>query len=318
MFDKVTNILNQFVDDFAFIDAQVYQNERSKFGLNDAFSDVAFLEGYQTIITMALSYPSKPIQWPGKGYGILSRYSYGLDYHIVFREKIHLIEEALNDIGIKAVGYVDISPIDERFAAHLSNLGFIGKNQFLIHSKYGSYVYLACMIVDVKLQKKPRMVDDCGDCRICIDACPSNALDNGYDKSKCISEISQAKKTLNKEEIKYFKTMIYGCDICQNVCPKNQGIDFHLHKAFEPNGDENIDLIEMINMSNKKYKEKYRNNASSWKGASIIKRNALAMLYNHKHENLDEAINTLKNKYQDVPWFKGTIDEIINLRKECE
>jgi epoxyqueuosine reductase len=318
MFDKACDILNKYVDDYAFLDAKMYRKERSKIASNDAFSNYAFLDGYQTIIPMVLAYPSQPVKWRGKGNGILSRYSYGLDYHIVFRERIDKIQNAFLELGIQSKGFVDISPIDERFAAQLSTLGFIGKNQFLIHPKYGSFVYLACMIVDAKLAFKQSTMDDCGDCNICIDACPSNALDDGYTRSKCISEISQAKKALNKEEISYFKTMIYGCDICQNVCPKNKGVDFHIHPEFEANGLENIQLLDVIKMSNKSYQNIFKDNASSWKGAGIIKRNALAMLHNHNHPDIDEAVNILSNKYGDVPWFKGTIEEIIKLRKECD
>lgn len=279
--------------------------------------DPSFFHGYQTILTVGLAYPSKTVRFQGKGFGLLSRYSYGTDYHIVMRKHLLDAENELKQFGIMTQGNVDISPIHERVAAMLSGIGYIGKNDFLIHPIFGSYIYLGTILITEKIEEDDVQYDSCFDCTKCIDACPSNALTNGFDESKCISGISQEKKPFDDLEISYFKTMIYGCDICQKVCPKNKGIDYHLHSEFEPSGIEQLSLIDVLQMSNKEYYSIYKDNASSWRGPLIIKRNALCLMYNQKQYQYIDQIKESIVKYSNVSWYNETAKKIIK-RMESE
>jgi epoxyqueuosine reductase len=311
MNEKIIKILKQHVEVFGSVSIENYiEKLEDEFGIKP---DLTFFDGYQTIITLGIGYPSKPTKFSGKGFGILSRYSYGTDYHIVFDKIISNIIKELKILGIKAKGNVDISPLHERFAAKCSSLGFIGKNDFLIHKEYGSYLYLGTILVNNDVQIEQSIVDDCGDCTICIDACPSDALTNGFEESKCISGISQEKIPFSIDEIKYFKTMIYGCDICQRVCPKNKGVNFTKHQEFEPSGIENINLLELLEMSNKEYMAIYKNNASSWRGPLVLKRNALCLLANQKQYGAIDKIKESKMKYKSVLWYNKTADLVIKM-----
>ncbi len=316
MKEKIEKILNKYVEVFGFLSVDEYLNKRSLLNLNDSFNDETLFKSYKTIITLGIAYPSKEVKWLGKGYGILSRYSYNIDYHIVFKGILDKIKNELNKLGIISYGTCDISFVDERYASYISGMGYLGKNQFLINKKYGSYLYLATILIDIPIKKNNFEYDSCLDCHLCIDACPTHALDNGFDLDKCISNLTQIKKTFTKDEIKNIKTMIYGCDICQKVCPKNDGIDFHIHKEFEPSGIENINILELLEYSNKEYKEIFGKNASSWKGATIIKRNALCLIANQGlTDYLDKVIKTM-NDYKNVPWYKETAKRVVEILLE--
>lgn len=309
----IYSILSKNVEVYSNISVYKYKEERRKLDKNDIFNDYQKLDPYKTILTVAIPYPSEEVKWKGKGYGILSRYSYHLDYHIVLRGILKKIDDELSQLNIKSYSSVDISFVDERYAAYLSGIGYLGKNQFLINKTYGTYMYLATILIDKDLDAEEVDYDSCLDCDLCVQACPSNALDNGFDDQLCISNISQMKKELSENEIKHFKSMIYGCDICQKVCPKNKGVDFHLHKEFEPSGIENINVVELLEMSNREYKKIYGNNASSWRGATIIKRNALCLIANQGLTQHREKIVKSMADFKDVMWYNRTAINVLKL-----
>lgn len=313
MKNKIINILTKYVEIFGFVSIDEYLRKRSLLNLNDGYNNEKLFKPYKTIITLGIAYPSKEVKWLGKGYGVLSRYSYNIDYHIVFKNILDNIVKEFSKLGINSYASVDTSFVDERYASYLSGIGYLGKNQFLINKTYGSYIYLATVLVDIPIKKDYIEYDSCLDCNLCIEACPTHALDNGFDQNKCISYLTQEKKPFTKDEIKGIKTMIYGCDICQKVCPKNYGIDFHIHEEFEPSGIENVNISKLLGYSNKEYKEIYGKNASSWKGASIIKRNALCLIANQElTDYLDKVIKSM-NDYKDVPWYKETAKKVIEI-----
>lgn len=313
MKEIISNILNKYVDVFGFVSVKRYLENRLLHDKKDSFSRIPDFEEYQTIIVLGLSYPSKEVENKGIGYGILSRYAYGMDYHLVFNNIFKAIEKELEQLKIKSHFSVDVSDILEKQAASLAGLGYIGKNQLLINKKYGTYLNLATILVDIEIDSNIIDSSTCLDCTLCIEACPSNALDNGFNRSLCISDISQEKNSLSNLEIGYFKKMIYGCDICQIVCPKNIGIDYHLHKENEPSGIENIDLIELLNMTNKEFEKVYKNNASSWTGALVLKRNAVCLLGNQKIKESTKDIKKSIEKYKDVLWYNETASKVLKM-----
>jgi len=309
----ISNILNKYVDLYGFVSVNEYLQKRSSYNKVDSFNRIPNFDKYKTIIVLGLSYPSSQVEYKGKGYGVLSRYAYNTDYHRVFKDVYQDIKIELDELNILNHFSVDVSDIFEKQAAELANIGYIGKNQLLINNKYGSYINLATILVDIDISKEISTSLDCGDCTLCIDACPSNALDDGFNRINCISDISQEKNVLKNEQIGYFNKVIYGCDICQQVCPKNNGIDFHQHKDYEPSGIENIDLIKFLSFTNKEFKEIYGNNACSWTGALVLKRNALCAIGSQK---LIKAIPEIKKsikKYSNVSWYNETAINVLSI-----
>jgi len=313
MKQKIIEILQKYVDVYGFVSVKEYKGTRESLLKDDAFSDTDSLNQYQTIITLGLSYPSKKLVNNDPLIGLLSRYSYGIDYHIVFKKILNSISKEFEQLGIFCSASVDTGLIDERWASYVAHMGFLGKNQFLINNTYGSYLYLATIVVDVDIQKDIKLLDTCGDCDICVRACPTNALDGEFHKERCISYLTQSKDEFSYDEIKQLDDLVYGCDICQVVCPKNKGIDFHKHTEFEPTGIEKVDLLELLSMSNKEFMKVYGNNACSWKGSTIIKRNALCLLANRGVKQAVEIINQSLEKYRDVLWYNNVALKVKEL-----
>jgi epoxyqueuosine reductase len=170
-------------------------------------------------------------------------YAYGIDYHIVIKEKL---KQLLDDFRQKAGDvdgrcFVDSAPVMEREWAKRSGTGWLGKNTLLIHPKRGSYFFLAELILDIELESDGAMKDYCGRCTRCIDACPTDAIaPSGYllDSSKCISYLTiELRDALPTEFQGKMDNWMYGCDICQDVCPWNRFSQKHNEPAFEPHPD---------------------------------------------------------------------------------
>jgi epoxyqueuosine reductase len=172
----------------------------------------------------------------------ISRYAYGEDYHKVVRRKLKaLVSDLKKEIGdFHARVFVDSAPVMERDWAKRSGQGWIGKNTLLIHPKKGSYFFLAEIILDVELEYDQPMRDHCGTCTKCIDACPTDAISpEGYilDGSKCISYLTiELKHEIPSAFKGQMENWIFGCDICQEVCPWNRFSTPHQEPAFERSG----------------------------------------------------------------------------------
>lgn len=170
----------------------------------------------------------------------ISRYAYGEDYHKVVRRKLKaLVRDLKEEIGdFNARVFVDSAPVMERDWAKRAGQGWIGKNTLLIHPKKGSYFFLAEIILDVEFEYDHPIKDHCGTCTKCIDACPTEAISpEGYmlDGSKCISYLTIELKSAVPDTFKdQMEDWIFGCDICQEVCPWNRFSTPHTEPAFEP------------------------------------------------------------------------------------
>ena len=177
----------------------------------------------------------------------ISKYAYGKDYHYVIKQKLKdllaFIQEQAGQINGRC--FVDSAPVMERDWAKRAGIGWTGKNTLLIHPKAGSYFFLAEIILDLELAYDQPMKDYCGTCTRCIEACPTAAISpEGYwvDGSKCISyftiELKEAIPEIHRGE---FENWMFGCDICQEVCPWNRFSKPHEEPAFEPHPQ----LLEM-------------------------------------------------------------------------
>ena len=208
--------------------------------------------GSKSVISLAFNYfpPRKILK---KNSFIISKYAYGKDYHFVIKKKLKtlfsLIKEKIGNIEGRV--FVDSAPIHERAWAKISGLGWIGKNSLLLNKKMGSYFFLAEIICDLELEYDTPVTDHCGTCTKCIDACPTNAITQAQviDANKCISYLTiENKNEIPPELSKSFNNYIFGCDICQDVCPWNKFSKPHDEKEFLPND-------EVSNFSNKDWEE---------------------------------------------------------------
>ena len=207
--------------------------------------------GARSVITLLLNY--FPNEKQHNNTLKISKYAYGKDYHEVIREKLnHFIELLKQQVGeIHGRGFVDSAPVLERTWAQRSGLGWVGKNGNLINKQKGSFFFIATLITDLDLKaEEPFVKDYCGTCTRCIDACPTDAILPGkiVDGSKCISYFTiELKDMLIPNEMKgKFENWIFGCDICQDVCPWNRFSKPTTEIEFTP-------LPEILNLSTKEW-----------------------------------------------------------------
>ncbi|NUO00364.1 MAG: tRNA epoxyqueuosine(34) reductase QueG [Saprospiraceae bacterium] len=198
------------------------------------------VEGARSVITLMYNYHTEQEQQDPLAPKI-SKYAYGEDYHFVVKRKLkallHFIEEQIGAVHGRC--FVDSAPVLERDWARRSGIGWMGKNTMLIHPRAGSYFFLAELILDLDLVYDSPIKDYCGTCTRCIEACPTDAISqSGFvvDGSRCISyfTIELRDEALPAEYKGKFEQWMFGCDICQEVCPWNRFATPHKEPAFEP------------------------------------------------------------------------------------
>lgn len=200
------------------------------------------VDGARSVISLSLNYYTDQLQIDPEAPKI-SRYAYGEDYHFVIKNKLRsLIESITENIGeVNGRAFVDSAPVLDKAWAKKSGLGWIGKNSNLINKKAGSYFFLAEIITDLDLDYDiAPSKDHCGTCTKCIDACPTEAIVAPYivDGSKCISYLTIELKNEIPSEFKgKMDNWMFGCDICQDVCPWNKFSVLNTEPSFAPNQD---------------------------------------------------------------------------------
>lgn len=198
--------------------------------------------GAKSVISLMYNYYTPEIQEDSKAPKI-ARYAYGKDYHFIVKDKLRtLFNYIQEEIGaINGRYFVDSAPVLERDWARRAGIGWMGKNTMLIHPKAGSYFFLAELIIDLELEYSHPIKDYCGTCRRCIEACPTEAIsDEGYwmDGSKCISYFTiELKESIPEDYKGKFENWMFGCDICQEVCPWNRFSKPHQEPSFESHPD---------------------------------------------------------------------------------
>jgi epoxyqueuosine reductase len=208
--------------------------------------------GAKSVITLLKNYyPQQNV----KGDYTISKYAYGQDYHTVIKQQLKQMIVALQDkIGqFNGRGFVDSAPVLERTWAQRSGLGWIGKNGNLINKQSGSFFFIATLIIDVELDyDDPFAKDYCGSCTKCINACPTDAIlpDKTIQGNKCISYFTiELKDEIIPDEMKgKFQNWMFGCDVCQDVCPWNRFSKPHNEEGFQP-------LPELLNLTTKQWEE---------------------------------------------------------------
>ncbi len=260
-------------------------NETSEFeeqNINKRLNAKNLLPQCRSIIVIGVPY--------GEGYripsvshkGLLSVSSHGIDYHKKVNELLNkLAEEISKYIEFKYVACVDTTFLIDKEICKNAGLGNYGKNSLLINETKGSLINLGYLLTDIEIIGDNITEEDiCGNCNICIKSCPNNAIfeKGGINPKKCVSYLTQTKNYIPLEYRENMGRQIYGCDMCQVVCPKNKEI---LNKNVDEDySDLILDFQELLTISNKEFLNKYVHMAGSWRGRNIWKRNAIISIGN--------------------------------------
>ena len=208
-----------------------------------------------------------------KNHAELSSLGFDNDYHIRVKELLKMLVTNINVSTKSQLKYkilVDSSSLDERMFAHRAGLGFFGRNGLIISEKFGSRFNIGLLLTEIPLcdnYTETKYNSKCQpDCKVCVSSCPTNALNEleYYNVNHCISYISQKEVLTNEEEYLLSQSnQLYGCDICQNVCPFNA-----------PHPPVKVDPIEWLNINDAEFMEKFNHTAMLWRGTDILRRNA--------------------------------------------
>jgi epoxyqueuosine reductase len=245
----------------------------------------------QSIIAVAIAYPSKlpnpPKSEPGAYRGIISRSSWGEDYHRVLRKRMAALEAFLAERvpDVRTESMVDTGALVDRAVAERAGIGWSGKNCSIITPEWGSWVYLGEMITNIPFPPDTPVTEQCGDCTKCIDACPTGALvgPGQLNSSRCISFVTQTKGLVSDELMRKMGNRLYGCDTCQIVCPVNKGKNWTHQPELKPDAERVKPLLKpLLAMTNKQFAARYGDLAASWRGKKPIQRNAIIALGNFR------------------------------------
>ena len=238
----------------------------------------------RSVVVVALNYytPREHSDGPGK----VSRYAWGDDYHEVLAEKLRELLSWTKKNWPEAEGKVcvDIQPTMDKAWAVRAGLGWMGKHTNLITEEYGSWVFIGELLLNLELEYADEAVaDQCGSCTLCIDVCPTSAIVEPYvvDSNLCISHatIESRVPELSSNIARHLEGWLYGCDICQDVCPWNQMTPVTGESRFEPReGNVNASLAEILELTPEAYAARFRHSAMKRAKLSGLKRNALSLL----------------------------------------
>lgn len=324
----------RFTDCNPLLNLKEYLNYRIENNISTSFEEEDLrkridpkytLSSCKSIIVLAMSYnvdleENAKYRLKGK----LSRSSWGIDYHKVLSSKIEiLIEKMKSQVDFDYKYFVDTGPLIDRELAKKSGIGYYGKNCSIINDDYGSFVFIAYILTDLDIEKDDMVEEKCGDCDLCLRACPTGALESKYrlNPKKCISYLTQTKDDIPSELREKMGSKIYGCDTCQDVCPKNKDVIKSTVEDFIPLVSRGyLSIEEMLTISNRQFKRKYGHMAGSWRGKKVLKRNAIIALGNMGDmKNLPLLIEQLKDQdrmiVSYVEWAIVNI-YLINLSKK--
>jgi epoxyqueuosine reductase len=272
-----------------YVETERHIRERRERGL---FADMRFtmarpeeschpetlLPNARTVVSAALCYYAPEPERPD-GYGRLPRYTWW-DAYAALREKLDALGRELG--GAYRV-LVDANQHVDREAAARSGVGFYGKNTLLITRRHGSWVVLGTLVTDVELEPTPRLDAGCGSCRLCIDACPTGALDDPgtLDATKCLSYWTQSAEEMPEEYRAGLGAQVYGCDICQDVCPWNRGVEKRrAHAQLPADAEPHVSLADWLAADPHELRERYRRLYVPRNDGRLLQRNARIALEN--------------------------------------
>jgi len=224
------------------------------------------LEGAESVISLALSYNTgEPREPDAEPRGKIARYAWGDDYHDVIKGRLRDFAARLPEIAGRPVNtriFVDDGPMNDRAAAARAGIGWFGKNTNILTQSHGSWVFLAQVITDIPLSPDRPLKKTCGDCVLCIDACPTGAIVTPYviDNKRCISYLTiELRGSIPRELRSQIGDWVFGCDICQDVCPVNRKAIGSLEPAFQQRHDFAAPaLIPLLELDQVAFSERFR------------------------------------------------------------
>jgi epoxyqueuosine reductase len=251
------------------------------------------LDGVRSLLLLALPYRTEKPQPPAPGEGRVSSYAWGsADYHDVIHERLRRLGDIVRRRVSKARvrGVVDTAPLLEREFAQLAGLGWVGKNTLLLSPRIGSWFFLAALLTDQELAyDEPFTQDHCGTCRACLDACPTEAFPRPYvlDATRCISYLTIELREAIPEELRHgMGDWIFGCDVCQEVCPWNHHSPHSLEDGFAPRDETNpVALAKLFELDDDSFRKWFRR-TPLWRAKRRgILRNAAIVLGNQREKS---------------------------------
>lgn len=257
------------------------------------------LEGARSIICIGLSYNiGYGGEFDERIRGNISAGAVGEDYHRVISRHM---SELCAKLGAEGIYFSDTGPLNDRAVAEICGLGKRGRHFSVINQDIGSMFFIGYIITRLNLERTaPRDFEPCGSCRKCIDACPGGALsEDGFVYKKCLSYLTQA-KTLSFEDCTLMGRQIYGCDVCQKVCPHNSDTVLFTDRLneFHP------DIEQLLSLSPREFRERFGKSAAGWRGRKIIRRNAVIALSNiHDSRCIDILKKYANDPSGEIRWF---------------
>lgn len=221
------------------------------------------LSSAKSVISLGLNYYNDGKFSGDISKGKISKYAWGTDYHLVLWDKLECLINLLreDDPAFEALSYVDTGPVMDKVWAVKAGLGWMGKHTNVISKEFGSWFFISTLITNFEFEYSEIITDHCGTCTRCLEACPTNAITEEYvvDANKCISYLTIENKREIPEEFKgKFDNWLFGCDICQEVCPWNNRFSVQtVEERFKPINQE-ISFVEVLNMDNSDFKQRYK------------------------------------------------------------
>ena len=247
----------------------------------------ALLPGARSIIAVGMSYLTLEDEGDEPGpQGKVARYSWGDDYHSVLKERLKALVEGLSQrlsTSIQARWYVDDGPMLDRAVAQRAGTGWFGKNTNTLTSSHGSWVFLGQVITNLELEPDPPLKKTCGSCVRCIDACPTGAIVAPYviDNSLCISYLTiENRGTIPRRLRPLMYDWVFGCDICQDVCPVNIKAAYTVEQAFQKKRFATLDLVALLELTEGEFRERFRGSPIKRAKRTGLQRNACVALGN--------------------------------------
>ncbi len=266
------------------------------------------LPGARSIICLGLNYFAEDTSAPdaaGKDTtpkGKVARYARGRDYHRVIKRKMREYVSVLSqrlDVQVGARWYVADGPMLDRAAANRGGLGWFGKNTNILTPQLGSWVFLGQIITDLAIEPDPPLSKTCGNCVRCIDACPTGAIVGPYiiDNSRCISHLTIENRGPIPVELRpKMLDWVFGCDICQEVCPVNRKATPTKERDFRNGGLDSLDLVELLHLSEEQFRQRFQGTPIMRARRTGLQRNACVALGNLKDPSAIPAlVDALEN-----------------------